>query len=144
MVAVIDARRDELDVLESDVRMILGLCREECPDVPVAIGLAVQEIETWMLADPESRFAAFGSVGRDWSATELEGVEDPKSKWAYLSGMAPAPEGKDEIAHADDRRKAAWLVFRSAVVATACPRGFRPFLESLKHTVASLGPSSSR
>ena len=33
------------------------------PEVPVVIGLAVQEIEAWMLADEAARTAAFGVAG---------------------------------------------------------------------------------
>lgn len=131
LVAVIDARQDELEDLEPDVRTILRLCEERAPDVPVAIGLAIQEIEIWMIADPYARMAAFGEHARDLTLwTHLEEVDDPKSLWAEFAGRSPAPDAKDHDEHADDQRASAWHAMRPNEVARGCPRGFAPFLEA--------------
>jgi hypothetical protein len=132
IVAVIDARLDEIDDLEKDVGDILRQCEERVRDVPVAIGLAIQEIEIWMMADPESRRAAFGDKGlKRPIPSNLEAVGDPKALWSELAGTSPAPEGKSAAHHADDQRSAAWRALRPDVVKNACPRGFAPLLERL-------------
>jgi hypothetical protein len=79
IVAVLDGRLDELSGLQRDAEDVLLQCRERNANVPVAIGIAVQEIEAWMLADIESRRAAFALAGEDalWDH-EPEALPDPK------------------------------------------------------------------
>jgi hypothetical protein len=132
IVAVIDARQNELATLRDDIREILEQARSEAPEVPVAIGLAVQEIEIWMLADPDSRKAAFGEeIARAFRTVDLESEDDPKSKWLSLAGRAPLPDGKPNELHEDDQRRAAWESIRSDVVSRVCPIGFARFLEDV-------------
>lgn len=139
VVAVIDARASEVEKLESDLRTIIDLCREEAPDVPVALGLAVQEIEIWMLSDPEARRAAFATAGlREPPA--LEDEPDPKARWREYAGQAPAPPASPRALFEDQMRAAAWSSLRPQVVARACPRGFGPLLARLEPVLAVLSP----
>lgn len=128
IIALIDARLGELATLQRDVKEILALCREQNAEARVAIGLAVQEIEIWMLADSEACKAAFGlTTGGLPVPADLEGVGDPKSLWQERAGQAPPADGVDRDLHADAQRQAAWQELRPEVVAHRCPRGFAPF-----------------
>ena len=128
VIALIDARLDELPRLQRDVQDILAQCREQSAEARVAIGLAVQEIEIWLLADPEARKAAFGAaVGEQPVPEDLEGVGNPKALWRAISGKVPPPEGVAGALHEDRQRVAGWATLRPHVVAHACPKGFEPF-----------------
>jgi hypothetical protein len=128
VVALIDARTEELPALQRDVQEILTQCRERSAEARVAIGLAVQEIEIWMLADSESRKAAFGdAVGGQPVPEDLEAVGDPKALWHQRAGQGPPPEGTEGELHGDHKRSAAWQALRPEVVAHRCPKGFAPF-----------------
>jgi hypothetical protein len=123
IVAVIDARLEDLDDYTIDVRdQIEPIARGA--GVPLAIGLAIHEIEAWMLADPESRRAAFGIVD-DARCKAIEDHPDPKTLWAELEGEAQRPQETPVLA--DDRRRTAWESLRPEVVVSACTRGFAPF-----------------
>ena len=136
VIALIDARAEEVQGLQRDIQDILAQCRERSAEARVAIGLAVHEIEIWMLADPEARKAAFGpTVGDQAVPEDLEGVGDPKALWRERAGQAPAPEGGDAQLYADTQRLAAWDALRPEVVAHACPRGFASFVRDLLQTL---------
>lgn len=134
VIALLDARARELPQLQRDAADILAQCRERRADVPVVIGIALHEVEIWMLADPEARVAAFGEhIGRA-SLPELpaEDIGDPKQLWATYAGRIVAPEGVSSEDHGDALRRAAWQALRPLVVAQACPRGFAPFQRELQ------------
>lgn len=138
IVAVIDVRADELANVRRDVAVILGESERDHPGVPVAIGLAIHEIEAWMLADAESRRAAFGhSAGHPELPMSPEDLPDPKSEWANRAGRAASSRGNTEIAD-DDRRQAAWQSMRPDVVAHECPIGFAPFVPAVHRALAEL------
>lgn len=140
IVAVIDARLDELDDLRVDVAEILLQCRERDGAARVVIGLAVQEIEIRMLADPESRRAALGSnegIGADLRG-DLEQTADPKALCASLIGRCSVPSGLDPSLFADVQRCKAWEALRPEVVSVACPRGFEPFARQLAPLLRAL------
>ncbi len=126
VIALIDARADELAALQRDTQEILAQCRERSAEARVAIGLAVHEIEIWLLADPDARKAAFGpAVGEQPLPEDLEGVGDPKSLWRALSGQAPPPEGVDGALHADEQRRAGWATLRPERGRPRMPAGFQ-------------------
>ncbi len=132
IVVLIDARAEEVATLQRDIQEILLQCREQSSEAQVAIGLAIHEIEIWMLADPESRRAAFGdAAGAHRIPEDLEGVRDPKALWQERAGQAPPPDGTTTALHADTQRRAAWEALRPDVVAHRCPRGFAPFLRDV-------------
>lgn len=136
IVALIDACTEEVPDLQRDIQDILAQCRERAADARVAIGLAIQEIEIWMLADPESRTAAFGTAdGERQLPVDLERVHDPKMHWREREGQAPPPAGAAAELHRDAQRLAAWQALRPDVVARLCPRGFAPFVQSLVDTL---------
>jgi hypothetical protein len=136
VIAIVDARTEEVPSLEQDVRDILVQCSERSADAKVAIGLAIQEIEIWMLADPEARKAAFGTeVGEKPISQDLETVGDPKSLWHHLAGQSLAHTDMDSAIHRDTQRSAAWQSLRPEVVARSCARGFAPFMRAVVDTL---------
>ncbi len=136
--ALIDARAGEVAMLRRDSQDILSQCATEAQTVPVVIGLAIQEIEIWMLADPHSRQAALGQVIEHLVPADLEAVGDPKSLWAYLAGGFPCPgDGHPEL-HSDNQRRAAWESLRPEVVGHLCPSGFAPFSAAAQKAVRSV------
>jgi hypothetical protein len=109
IVALVDARAEEVEALQRDVRDIVAQCVERSAEATIAIGLAIQEIEIWMLADPEARKAAFGpDAGTHEVSDDPEGVRDPKAMWSERAGQAPPRDGTHAALHADNQRKAAW------------------------------------
>lgn len=132
VIALIDARVEELQDLQRDVHDILTQCRERSAEAKVAIGLAIQEVEIWMMADPHSRDAALGAnVGQEPVPDDLEAVGDPKALWRGKAGQVHVPDGADAELHADQLRRAAWASLRPDVVAHSCPRGFAPFMREV-------------
>jgi len=132
IIALVDARSDELRELQQDVQDILAQCSERSADARVAIGLAIQEVEIWMLADKDARKAAFGlEVGGRPMPADLEAVPDPKALWQDRAGQAPPRDGMDSAVHRDTQRRAAWQALRPEVVASECPRGFEPFVRAV-------------
>ena len=132
VIALIDARAEEVQTLQRDIQEILAQCRERSAEARVAIGLAIHEIEIWMLADPDARTAAFGrAVGEQPVPDDLEAVRDPKALWHERAGQAPAPDGITVNLHADIQRRAVWETLRPDVVAHRCPQGFQPFARAL-------------
>jgi hypothetical protein len=87
----------------------------------LVMGLAVQEIEAWLLADEEALGAAFGERYKARACNRAEDCKDPRSYWSLLRGEAasktPADARRDGISS-----------MRSKVVARRCPKGFKPFL----------------
>lgn len=139
VIALIDARAHEVDDLRRAVARILAECEQRAPDVPVAIGLAIQEIEIWMLADPAAREAAFGpSIAAGAVPADLEAEADPKARWRERAGRVACPSHLSEDEHHDELRRAAWESLRPEVVAHACPRGFAPFAESAVRALSFL------
>jgi hypothetical protein len=132
IIALIDARAEEVLTLQQDIRDILEQCHERSSTARVAIGLAIHEIEIWMLADRESRNAAFGAtIGAQPMPGDLEGVRDPKVLWSERAGQSPPPDGGAFELHGDRQRSAAWQALRPQVVAHQCPRGFAPFMKDV-------------
>jgi hypothetical protein len=137
IIALIDATDAEFDLLRADAAEIVTECREWNADVPVAIGIALHEIEIWMLADPNARVAAFGpEVGASpLAAGAAESHADPKSLWATYSGQVAPRGGTTLELHRDNQRLAAWGAMRPPVVAQTCPRGFAPFYADVARLV---------
>jgi hypothetical protein len=145
VIALVDARAEELESLRRDVSEILAQCREREPDARVAIGVAVQEIEAWMLADPHGRVAAFGpAVGAQPVPDDLEAVADPKALWRERAGQCPAPDAVDPALHADVQRSKVWEALRSDVVRRACPAGFAPFADAVEGVILAVSRRSAR
>jgi len=135
IVAVIDARLEELDDLQADAREILRQREELRGDIAVVIGFAVQEIEIWMVASPTSRTAAFGqAVGAAPVPAPLEHVGDPKALWLERAGHVAAVAADPEL-FADRQRCCAWEALDPEVVAKLCPRGFRPLCDAIRALV---------
>jgi hypothetical protein len=132
VVAVIDVRLEELDDMLADVREVLIQSEARRSSAHVVIGLAVQEIEIWMLADPDSRKAALGAAMSDEEMpANPESHSDPKTLWESMAGRCAPAAGYTPKAFADLQRRKAWEALRPEVVAKACPRGFGPFLRDV-------------
>ena len=144
VIALIDARAEELDGLRRDALEILAQCRERHPDARVAIGLAVREIEAWMLADPQGRLAAFGpAVGAQPVPDDLEDLGDPKALWRERAGQCPPPGPADAALHADTQRCKAWESARPEVLRRVCPKGFPPFADAVEGVMLGI-PRAAR
>jgi hypothetical protein len=130
VIALIDATAAEFDRLAADARDIVNQCSEARNDVRVAIGIALHEVEIWMLTDPESRLAAFGPEAGTMPMPEghHEDFSDPKSLWLTYAGHGSPPDGVTVEQFHDNQRLAAWQSLRPDVAARSCPRGFAPFL----------------
>lgn len=137
VVALIDARLDEVSALRQDVGSILA----ECAGTPVVIGLAIQEIEVWMLADERARIAAFSPrVGARPIVERLESVDDPKTLWSDRAGQLPAAAGIPSALHQDQQRAAAWAEMSLDVAAQRCPDGFGRFRAAFRDFVGQVFP----
>ena len=116
VIALLDARADEMVQLRRDVVDVLAQCRERAADVPVAIGIALHEVEIWMLADPQARAAAFGEAIGSLPLPDgpAEDIRDPKQLWATFAGRVEVRGGMSLEAHHDELRRAAWQSLRPA------------------------------
>jgi hypothetical protein len=133
ILAVLDARADEFVSLQKDAAEILAECGGIRADVPVVIGIALHEIEIWMLADAVARTAAFGAqvAQTPLLGGGVENLPDPKALWSTYAGRAAPPDGVAQDLHRDQQRLAAWASLQPEVVCEACPRGFAPFHAAL-------------
>ena len=132
LVFVRDSRWDGHDEREKACRQVLKDFATRGSALAVVVGFAIQEIEAWLLADPEARAAAFGESAKSRECGAPEEIENPKQCWQSLLGEAPGDATEVE------RRKCAIDAMRPKVVAERCPRGFGPFREEVKTRIVRL------
>ncbi|MFO0560148.1 MAG: DUF4276 family protein [Polyangiales bacterium] len=122
IVLLVDARRDNREEVLGAASDAERECETLGVSVPVVIGVAIHEIEAWLLADEACRIAAFGSeVGRRPLPQPPEEIGDPKALWRSLHGQVSEhedEEGRDYWL----RRRLAWLALRIDVVRARCPQ----------------------
>lgn len=122
VVMIVDATRDQFQAVISAAKATALECASVNSLVPVVVGVAVHEIEAWLLADEQSRVAAFGDeLGNRQLSQQPEDLSDPKSLWRSLHGQVSSDT--DEAAR--DywlRRRLAWLALRPEVVRSRCPQ----------------------
>lgn len=116
------------------LRKELAAARDSVPILPMAIGLAIHEIEAWLLADPEARRAGMDMEASRHSYPRPEEDQNPKATYAGLLGEARARASSVGAVDTDDfeRRRLLIAALRPDVVANLCPTGFDPFLKNLR------------
>lgn len=145
LVAVVDGD-DDPDGRMKELQ--LGRRRAEEQNVALAlrcaVGVAVREMEAWLLADPYARQFGLGA----WAAAENlsadpEDLADPKREFRDLHSRA---RSLDSGVPADRPTVKAAIIgaMRSEYVARRCPRGFRPFRREVQDRLLPLfGPAES-
>jgi hypothetical protein len=123
-------KRKKLDDGRLDARNTTAL--------PAAIGVAVETMDAWLLADERALTAAMGvSVARQPNPETLTGkpgtVNHPKTKLDRLI-VQPTTQLKTQIAGEADLD----------LVAKRCPAGFAAFRADLQHEFAPLKPQHKR
>jgi hypothetical protein len=122
VVMIVDATKDQFQYVIAAANDAALECASQSTIVPVVIGVAVHEIEAWLLADELSRIAAFGDeIGKRPLPGSPEELSDPKSVWRSLHGQTRSDPDED----ARDywlRRRAAWLTLRREVARSRCPQ----------------------
>ena len=100
--------------------------------VPAALGIAIEELEAWLLADEQAIAQVLGTRGTG-SHPDPEGIKDPKArlKQAYHT----------DGAHREDweRHEAVAEALSLGVLRKRCPKGFQPFYAEVTQV---LGPVS--
>ncbi|MBI5490749.1 MAG: hypothetical protein HY905_25675 [Deltaproteobacteria bacterium] len=133
LVFVRDSRLDGHEDRRRACEQVLRECRVRGDRPPVVLGLAVQEIEVWLLADPQSRAAAFGAAVGNRECGTPEELPDPKQCWRTMLGEAAAGGGDGRF-DAECRTRAIEAM-RPKVVADSCHRGFGPFRQGVVDTI---------
>ncbi|MDI7266727.1 MAG: hypothetical protein QME96_01885 [Myxococcota bacterium] len=133
LVFVRDSRLEDHDLRLRKCREVLRACDSRGSPIAVVLGLAVQEIEAWLLADPQARAAAFGDAGRNGQYPAPEELPDPKSCWRTLLGES-APGSPASTRDADCRTRAIEAM-RPRVVSELCSRGFEPFQKQVAERI---------
>jgi len=122
VVMIVDATRDQFQAVIAAANDAAAECARQSSVVPVVIGVAVHEIEAWLLADEASRVAAFGDeIGKCPLPESPEEIRDPKSLWRSLHGKVSSDEDEDGRDYWL-RRRMAWLALRREIVRARCPR----------------------
>ncbi len=98
--------------------------------VPTVLGMAIEMLEAWLLADETALNHALG-ITLPGALPDPEGIADPKAKLNEVDD--PAKFAGDAVA----RDEAIAEATRLNVVCKRCPRGFRPFHDEV---VQRLGP----
>ncbi len=102
-----------------------------------AVGVAIQEIEAWLLADEDARCCGFGDdVGRRSLPSSPEDIADPKTTFAEFQGDCLTARPKEFDAHLI--RRAIVDNMRIDVVARRCPAGFEPFKREIEERIGPL------
>ena len=137
-VVVIDARKERHKDLNNQVRKAETELLEHGND-KFMIGLAIHEIEAWILADPKARKAGLGEHAKHHKFSgKPEDDPDPKSSLKQLMGEILAENSgiirfcystsEPEI----ETRKTMIENMRPKEVSNLCPLGFKPFYEKAK------------
>ncbi|MBI4677265.1 MAG: hypothetical protein HY748_06755 [Elusimicrobia bacterium] len=136
-VVVHDSRKTE--EVQKDIKNILGAAR----DFPAVYGLAIQEVEAWVLGDIEN---VNKNVFKIYPVPELpaapERDKDPKKTLTDLF-VRKSKESEFDRWNAECARKAAPFV-RASQVRRRCPRGFGPLVKSFRRArLSGRGPGDS-
>ncbi|MEK6608317.1 MAG: hypothetical protein AABZ30_11695, partial [Myxococcota bacterium] len=134
VVFVVDARPAVFAVLRTE----LTAARANAGYLPLAFGLAVHEIEAWLLADPEARRAGMDADCAALAYGRPEDDPDPKTTFASWLGDARARASGNAAGLTDLERRALLIAaMRPDVVAQLCPLGFAPFLGEIRRLSSS-------
>ena len=115
------------DAIQKEIRTIL----KENPEFPAVYGLAIQEIEAWVLGDIENvnrevfRIKPFPKLERS-----PERDPDPKTTLTEMF-VKPSKHVNFDRWNPDCARAVAPFP-RSSQVSSPCPKGFGKFIESLR------------
>lgn len=104
---------------------------------PMAIGVVIEELEAWLLADHKVRRNIFGPKGGD-DLGDIEKISNPKIKFEDL--FEQHFRGKDQIdipTKGEIKRKLA-RESNIKAIAKECPKGFKPFMDEVKKHIAPL------
>lgn len=131
VVAVWD--RDGEEAPLRDRELILDALRKQGAS-GAAVGICVEEIEAWLLADPGAFRRAFGRGPTSGLSSSPEDERDPKAKLdAVLAGY---PNSDIDDRAAAFRRLAEAIDLET--LARSCPRGFGAFRDALRELIAPL------
>ncbi len=144
-VFVIDGRTTEMNHLRRALKTVIT-DYENRTQMKIVIGLAIQEIEAWLLADPQTLAAAFGTWAQNRVDGRPEDLDDPKQEWLHLLGMALERSRQDdgiEVNHVE-RRTLGIEAMRPYHVSLRCPNGFKPFREDIRKELIPLFGKSGK
>jgi hypothetical protein len=106
--------------------------------LPCALGVAIPEIESWLLADDGARANNLGAAGRR-PLRQPEEIDDPKALFSSLYG-----EYEKECEESGTHVREQWEVKESCavdsrvdVVEFQCPRGFAPFADEVRTEIGN-------
>ncbi len=97
------------------------------------VGVAIREIEAWLLAD---RGACSNVFGQKWKGSAPEMLADPKSVLQTLIGQLRC--NTNSPISEQDIRKALADLMDPEVVARQCPKGFAPFKNEVEQRLLPL------
>lgn len=134
-VLVVDVRKEDLAGRKKQARAAEKYLETEGID-SVIIGLAVHEIEAWILADEAARSLLSRQPRAYPYSGSPEDDPDPTSSLAQILGECLSSD--DAAENELDLRARMIDAMRPDVVSRACPLGFRPFLKAARKKLIPL------
>ena len=112
--------------------------RQDGVMTPCALGVAIQEIEAWLLADGRARAKHLGKAGRRPLPAHPERIPNPRSLFSGLYGEHRS-QCESEGSHVPPEwrvKESCAIDARVRVLEDGCPAGFAPFAEEVRREIA--------
>lgn len=109
-------------------------------DFRLALGVAIRELEAWLLADQDVRRKHFGPRGGD-DLGDIERLEHPKDNhFERLYGFLLNTPRTENIPSRGELKVILAQESKPETIEKKCPKGFKPFQEEVKNNLVPLFP----
>lgn len=100
-----------------------------------SLGIAIEALEAWLLADQNTRRVIFGNKGGE-DLGDIENISNPKIIFEEL--FDNYYRDKDEKPTKGEIKKKLAYESNVEIMAKECPKGFKPFLQEIKDHILPL------
>lgn len=121
-------------------RAIRGNASEEKPMLPCAIGVAIPEIEAWLVADMAALKAVLGAEPKGELRAKARRIETPRSFGSAKELWSKILEASETERAEPELRLAVAKQASLGALSHTCPKGFGPFRRDVEEEIAGTLP----